>query len=134
MIKIAIVTLVFIIFDILTGFLKAAANHNIDSTALRKGLLHKLSEVVAVVFAFLCEYAVNYISIGVNIPFVVAVCTYIVIMEITSIIENICEANPDMMKFFQKYLSKLKEGVENESLPVHDNKAEQLNEDSDRWN
>lgn len=109
MIKIAIVTLVFILFDILTGFLKAAANHNIDSTALRKGLLHKLSEVVAIVFAFLCEYAVQYIHLGVEIPLVIAVCGYIIIMEIISVLENIVEVNPELGKFFSKYLSKLKE-------------------------
>lgn len=132
MIRIAIITLCFIMFDVLTGFLKAWTKHNIDSSALRRGLMHKLSEIISIVFAFLCEYAVNYISIGIKIPFVIAVCTYIVIMEIISIIENICEANPDMMKFFQKYLSKLKEGVEDESLLVHDDEAKQLDEDSDQ--
>lgn len=115
MIKVAIVTLVFILFDILTGFLKAAANHNIDSTALRKGLLHKLSEVVAIVFAFLCEYAVQYIHLGVEIPLVVAVCGYIIIMEIISVLENIVEVNPELGKFFSKYLSRLKEVQENGS-------------------
>jgi len=115
MIKVAIVTLVFILFDILTGFLKAAANHNIDSTALRKGLLHKLSEVMAIVFAFLCEYAVQYIHLGVEIPLVIAVCGYIIIMETISVLENIVEVNPELGKFFSKYLSKLKEVQENGS-------------------
>lgn len=120
MIKVAIVTLVFILFDILTGFLKAAANHNIDSTALRKGLLHKLSEVVAIVFAFLCEYAVQYIHLGVEIPLVIAVCGYIIIMEIISVLENIVEVNPELGKFFAKYLSKLKEVQENGSTAYND--------------
>lgn len=123
MIKIAIVTLVFILFDILTGFLKAAANHNIDSTALRRGLLHKLSEVVAIVFAFLCEYAVKYIHLGVEIPLVIAVCGYIIIMEIISVLENIVEVNPELGKFFSKYLSKLKEVQENGSA-TDDNQQE----------
>lgn len=123
MIKVAIVTLVFILFDILTGFLKAAANHDIDSTALRKGLLHKLSEVVAIVFAFLCEYAVQYIHLGVEIPLVIAVCGYIIIMEIISVLENIVEVNPELGKFFSKYLSKLKEVQENGSA-ADDNQQE----------
>lgn len=123
MIKVAIVTLVFILFDILTGFLKAAANHNIDSTVLRKGLLHKLSEVVAIVFAFLCEYAVQYIHLGVEIPLVIAVCGYIIIMEIISVLENIVEVNPELGKFFSKYLSKLKEVQENGST-ADDNQQE----------
>lgn len=123
MIKVAIVTLVFILFDILTGFLKAAANHNIDSTALRKGLLHKLSEVVAIVFAFLCEYAVQYIHLGVEIPLVIAVCGYIIIMETISVLENIVEVNPELGKFFSKYLSRLKEVQENDST-ADDNQQE----------
>lgn len=123
MIKVAIVTLVFILFDILTGFLKAAANHDIDSTALRKGLLHKLSEVVSIVFAFLCEYAVQYIHLGVEIPLVIAVCGYIIIMEIISVLENIVEVNPELGKFFSKYLSKLKEVQENGST-ADDNQQE----------
>ena len=123
MIKVAIVTLVFILFDILTGFLKAAAKHNIDSTALRKGLLHKLSEIVAIVFAFLCEYAVQYIHLGVEIPLVVAVCGYIIIMEIISVLENIVEVNPELGKFFSKYLSKMKEVQENDSR-ADDNQQE----------
>ena len=123
MIKVAIVTLVFILFDILTGFLKAAANHNIDSTALRKGLLHKLSEVVAIVFSFLCEYAVQYIHLGVEIPLVIAVCGYIIIMEIISVLENIVEVNPELGKFFSRYLSKMKEVQENGST-ADDNQQE----------
>lgn len=123
MIKVAIVTLVFILFDTLTGFLKAAANHDIDSTALRKGLLHKLSEVVAIVFAFLCEYAVQYIHLGVEIPLVITVCGYIIIMEIISVLENIVEVNPELGKFFSKYLSKLKEVQENGSA-ADDNQQE----------
>lgn len=123
MIKVAIVTLVFILFDILTGFLKAAANHDIDSTALRKGLLHKLSEVVAIVFAFLCEYAVQYVHLGVEIPLVITVCGYIIIMEIISVLENIVEVNPELGKFSSKYLSKLKEVQENGSA-ADDNQQE----------
>ena len=123
MIKVAIVTLVFILFDILTGFLKAAANHDIDSTALRKGMLHKLSEVVAIVFSFLCEYAVQYIHLGVEIPLVIAVCGYIIIMEIISVLENIVEVNPELGKFFSRYLSKMKEVQENGST-ADDNQQE----------
>jgi len=123
MIKVAIVTLVFILFDILTGFLKAAANHNIDSTALRKGLLHKLSEVMAIVFAFLCEYAVQYIHLGVEIPMVITVCGYIIIMETISVLENIVEVNPELGKFFSKYLSKLK-GVQENGSTADDNQQE----------
>lgn len=121
LIKIAIVALVFILFDIITGFIKAAAKHNIDSTILRQGLLHKLSEVIAIVFAFCCEYAVQYVELGVNLPLVAAVCSYIILMEIISVIENIVEVNPDMGKFFQKYLHGIKEEVDKDAGETDDN-------------
>lgn len=124
MIKIAIVALVFILFDIITGFLKAAAKHDIDSTILRKGLLHKLSEIVSIVFAFLCEYAVQFVELGVNLPLVAAVCAYIILMEIISIIENLVEVNPDMGKFFQKYLKGIKEEVDKDAGKTDDNNKE----------
>ena len=40
-----IVTLCFILFDSVTGIIKALYNKKLNSTALRKGLFHKLAEV-----------------------------------------------------------------------------------------
>lgn len=107
-IKLAIVTCVFIIFDIATGFLKAGLQHSINSTILRQGLYHKLSELLAIAFSIFCEYAVKAIDIDFNLPMQIAVCSYIIVMESISILENIAEVNPAMMKFYGKYLKKLK--------------------------
>lgn len=109
MIKIAVITCIFIVFDIITGFVKAWSQKNIDSTVLRQGLLHKLSEIVAIVFGFICEYGLRYVDIGVSLPMVTGICTYIIIMEIISIIENIVIINPDLKNLFSGYLDKLKD-------------------------
>ena len=98
----------FITLDVLTGFVKAVYNKKINSTLLRQGLFHKLSEVLAVVLAFLLEYTADYLSIGSNIPVATVVVSYISIMEIISSIENLCEVNPKLAKLFKPYLDKFK--------------------------
>lgn len=111
-----IVTCSLIIFDIITGMLKAVKNHNLDSTILRQGLYHKLAEILAMICPGLLYYGAQYADINIPFPLPEAVCGYIAIMEVLSAIENICEVNPQLFGFFQPYLKKLKqkgESVEN---------------------
>ena len=104
----SIVVLGFILFDIITGFLKGIYNKDIDSTALRKGLLHKATEVLVFGGSILLEYAAASIELGIDLPLSGAVTIYIAAMECTSIIENLCEVNPKLKKLFQPYLLKLR--------------------------
>ena len=99
----------FIVFDIITGIIKALYQGGIDSTKLRMGLYHKLSEVITVIGCGLLEYGTNYIDLGFNVPVLKVTSVYICIMELISIIENICEVNEPLRKLFMPYLSKLRE-------------------------
>lgn len=99
----------FILFDIITGIIKALYKDGLNSTYLRQGLFHKLSEVVAVIGSGLLEYGAKYIDLNVEIPVLRVVAIYICIMELISILENITEVNPSMAKLFRPYLEKLKE-------------------------
>ena len=99
---------VFIVFDIVTGIIKALYNEGLNSTYLRKGLFHKLSEIIAVLGSGLLEYGIAYINLGVDIPVLGVVSAYICGMELVSIIENLCEVNPGLAKLFKPYLEKLK--------------------------
>lgn len=103
-----IVSLCFIAFDIVTGLLKAIYKGKINSTILREGLFHKISELLVVIGSGLLEYGTSYVNIGVNLPLVESVTVYICLIEIASIIENICEMNPKLAKFFKPYLEKIK--------------------------
>ena len=105
---------VFIIFDIATGIIKALYKEGLNSTYLRKGLFHKLSEVIAVAGSGLLEYAIQYVNLGVDIPVLGVVSVYICGMELVSIIENLCEVNPSLAKLFKPYLEKLKKSDEQE--------------------
>ena len=102
----------FILFDIITGLLKAWHNKNIDSTILRQGLFNKLAEIVAVAFAAFIQYGGQYIHMGIELPVVAVVSSYICLMEFISVIENLCEVNPHLAKVFEKYLKKAKEKEE----------------------
>lgn len=103
-----IIVAIFITLDIITGFLKALYNQEINSTFLRQGLFHKLSEICAVVVSVALEYSACYIGIATNIPIAAGVMGYISVMEVISIIENLCEINPRLSNIFKPYLDKLK--------------------------
>lgn len=104
-----VTVLVFIGFDILTGLIKALAKEGLNSTLLRKGLYHKLSEVLTVIGAGLLQYGANYINLGVEIPALVGVASYICLMELVSIIENLAVLNPSLYKLFRPFINKLKD-------------------------
>lgn len=108
--SIVILVVAFICLDIITGLLKAVYEKNLESECIRKGLIHKLGEIIAVAVAFLIEYSQTLIlSINFDIPIVKGVCIYIILMEILSVLENICVINPQLRKVFSPYLKKLRE-------------------------
>lgn len=115
--SIVILVVAFICLDIITGLLKAVYEKNLESECIRKGLIHKIGEILAVAVAFLIEYSQTVIlSINFDIPIVKGVCIYIILMEILSVLENICVINPQLRKVFSPYLKKLRE-KENEIEP-----------------
>lgn len=106
--KALIVVLIFIAFDVITGICKAAYHGCINSTYLRQGLYHKITEVFAVLMGSGLEYGARYIDLDINLHPTNIIATYICTMELISIIENMCEINPSLAKLFKPYLEKLK--------------------------
>ena len=98
-------------FDIITGIIKALHNDGLNSTKLRKGLYHKLAEVIVLIGSGLMTS--NGVSLGVDFPLLPCVSGYICIMELISCIENISEVNPTLARFFSAYLEKLNKNLEN---------------------
>lgn len=102
------ITAGFILLDMLTGIVKAFKEKAYTSSVMREGLFHKSGSILCIVFGVLIDYAQGYLDLGVNIPVAVTICTYIVLMEIGSIIENVCAINPEIMPDKLKaYFSKL---------------------------
>lgn len=102
-----IITACFILLDMITGVVKAFKEKNYTSSVMREGLFHKCGSVLCVTFGFLVDYAQNFLDFGVSVPVALSVCVYICLMEIGSIIENVCSINPQIMPekikgYFQK--------------------------------
>lgn len=104
-----VITGAFILLDLITGLIKAFKEKAYTSSLMREGLYHKIGSVLIVGFGCLVDYAQTYIDIGVTIPVAISVCSYVVLMEIGSIIENVCIINPqilpDKIKAYFKKLS-----------------------------
>lgn len=82
--------LIFSLCDIISGYIQAVINHDVDSSKMRAGLWHK---VLISMILFLSVI----ISFAFNIDYIVsAVAIYIIIMEITSILENLKKAGLDL--------------------------------------
>lgn len=93
---IAAFALVFIAMDLLTGFAQAVANKTVNSTKMRGGLWHKCGFVLTMILSALIEWAMQYIDLGFTLPLFVPVCVFIILTEIVSIFENICELSPEL--------------------------------------
>lgn len=102
------ITAGFILMDMLTGIVKALKEKVFTSSVMREGLFHKCGSILCVVFGVLIDYAQGFLDLGVSVPVAVSVCAYIVLMEIGSIIENVCAINPEIMPDkLTQYFSKL---------------------------
>ena len=85
------------VLDIVSGLVKAFSNKAYDSSKMREGLVHKFTELVIVALSFVLEVACEHIA---GLPFsgvtVVLTCTYIILMEVGSILENLVAAYPEL--------------------------------------
>lgn len=88
---------VLMVMDIVSGLVKAFANRQYDSSKMRVGLVHKFTELVIIALSFVLEVACEHIA---GLPFsgvtVVLTCTYVILMEVGSIMENLISAYPEL--------------------------------------
>lgn len=86
-------TLLFMLGDIVSGFISAIINKNVYSQKMREGILRKLLLLVAMGLSFVMQHA--FFNINIISKFV---CLYIIFMEIISILENLTKAGIDFGK------------------------------------
>ena len=110
----SIAVLIFIITDYITGVINAALKNNISSQRMREGLGHKATYIILL---SVC-YTIDAIQLNteLNLPTkLFPIVSYgILLIELTSIIENICEINPELkqanfMYIFEKNNTETKE-------------------------
>lgn len=86
---------IMIVLDIVAGFSSAVTRGEVDSRILREGLMHKLALILAYALAIALEYENTILDLGIDVPIVMGVAAYIVVMEACSVYENIRSINPD---------------------------------------
>ena len=94
-----LVTIGFIALDVVTGYSQAIANKCVSSEKMRKGFWHKMGIVFVLILAGMVDICVQ-IGVGNQIGFATPIfecaCAYIIVMELTSILENVCKLNPEL--------------------------------------
>lgn len=107
-IRSGVIVLIFISFDILFGLLQALTNQTFESQIMRKGLFHKLGEILCYLFGVVSNQALPMIGIVVPFSLANAITIYVVIMEIGSILENLSKISPVMAKYVGFIFQKLR--------------------------
>lgn len=111
------------IADFITGLIKACIKKDVSSQMMRTGGLHKIMEVIVMLTACGLEIGIGVLGHYYNEPRLAeitgifasgAVFVWIVLMEITSILENYLESNPDA-KWAAGLLKKLRVFHQNET-------------------
>lgn len=107
--------LAFMVIDVFTGVLKAVKNKDLNSTKAREGIYKKASFILFIAFGYLADYAMDYVNMGFNLPAAATICTLIIVTEAISVLENLGQINPDLVKLVAPFLSALnkKEGETN---------------------
>lgn len=96
--ELLVITLIMIVLDLVSGFIGALKEKNVQSEKLRQGLWHKSGFIGLIVLAYIVEYASMRFDLGFQVPTVLAVLIYIIVTEAISIFENLCVLNPDLVK------------------------------------
>lgn len=89
--------LVMMVMDIVTGFAGAVVTHSVSSKKMREGIGHKVMLILTIMLAVLVQiFSAHIGDLGIIVPLILPACVYIVVMEITSVIENITTAYPEL--------------------------------------
>ena len=91
-----IAIVVFVFIDYITGVVNAAMHSRLNSSKMREGLGHKFAYCVLIFVAYIID-AIQ-LNSSLNLPFELfpIVSLGIIAIELTSIIENVCEINPEL--------------------------------------
>lgn len=111
-------TLIFMVADIISGFVSALIQKNVDSQKMREGLLRKMLLILIIALSFIIQYAFNITLIS------KIVCIYIIIMEVISILENLKKAGIDLGKLGELLKIKQDENTVNLVIKNENNEEE----------
>lgn len=103
--------LVFTSLDYITGVINAVMHGELSSTKMREGLGHKFAYLCTFFVAWFIDFEMGHIDLGFHTALTPLVTVGIVLIELSSIIENIGKINPELsqakfMKIFTDYNGK----------------------------
>lgn len=108
--------LAFMVIDVFTGVLKAVKSKDLNSTKAREGIYKKASFILFIAFGYLADYAMDYVNMGFNLPAAATICTLIIVTEAISVLENLGQINPDLVKLVAPFLSALNKKEDGEHI------------------
>lgn len=117
--------LIFSFADIVTGFIQAVINKNVDSQKMRNGLLHKVTLIIILILGFVIELAFNLKIVSKTI------CVLIIFMEIISIAENVKKMGIKL-GWLTKILKEKSDKTTNENLSYLINTVDDLIKDENK--
>ena len=89
----------FVLLDVVSGLAAAIKNKELSSSVMHEGLYNKLGEVLLMVVAMFVGSILDippFTQLGIPPEVMYLVALYITLMELVSIIENICKLNPSL--------------------------------------
>lgn len=98
---------ILMLFDMVSGIIQAVMNREFRSSTMRTGLGHKAVLALIILLAICIEILSAHVAgLGFGGVTIYVVCVAIIIMEVASIMENLCKAYPDLadlpvMKIFE---------------------------------
>lgn len=93
----AISVLLLVLLDWVFGIGNALASHSFSSEKMRAGIAHKCSEFGFMLVGIIVDgAAIGGLDLGYSAPVFTAVCIYLCMMEIGSLLETFSGMNPDL--------------------------------------
>lgn len=98
---------ILMLFDMVSGIIQAVMNREFRSSTMRTGLGHKAVLALIILLAICIEILSAHVAgLGFGRVTIYVVCVAIIIMEVASIMENLCKAYPELadlpvMKIFE---------------------------------
>lgn len=110
-----IAVLVFIFLDWVTGLSTALVSGTFKSSKMRKGIGNKLGEIFAMVLIYVLSFFLPLLGImngnSINVlPLILA--SYIVIMEVGSMVENITKLSPKTGRKLKEMMDDIEGGID----------------------
>lgn len=97
----------FSLADVITGFIQAVINKDVDSQIMRNGLLHKMLIFIIIGLSFIFD-----MTFSLKLVSKIVSC-YVILMETTSILENLKKSGIEIETLTE--ILKKKEGEKNET-------------------